>query len=141
MALDLPELVVSASVRAAVGVDQNSTLLPDDFINQSIFVNPAIRTLKSYYADVEEVTDDEEEALVIDALNLLVAANLLPSVPMLSQQRTATGSGYTRQLQSVEERQAALRQQAQTAIAGLAALSELHDAPTMFDLACGRRGR
>ncbi|HEV2762045.1 MAG TPA: hypothetical protein VGV38_03540 [Pyrinomonadaceae bacterium] len=108
---DLAEWVNPASVRRAIDPTFRERDLPTDAITDEVYVRPAIVELLSLAPDAADSQGDDLAALKV-ALNLLVAANLLPSVPLFTKEDFGDGGGYTRQQMDVSERVAELRRKA-----------------------------
>ena len=108
---DLAGLVDPASVRRAIDPTFKERDLPADAITDEVYVRPAIVELLGLAPDAAAAQDDDLAALRV-ALNLLVAANLLPSAPLFTKEDFGDGGGYTRQQMDVSERVAELRRRA-----------------------------
>jgi hypothetical protein len=140
MSLDLLAMVDGDEVRGALDLGLKASALPDSKIDRAVFTRPARRALLALYADAE----DEEEGTeggdsVITAFNLLVAAQILPSLPQLTAQK-AGEDGYSRRFDvSVAERVAQLEAAALAELIDLVA-EETLAVPTIFGLAHGTRG-
>lgn len=137
MSVDLNSLIDPASVRAAIDLTYTADHLPDEAVALAIFVGPAIAALLGYYPAAADVDNDADKQRVANALNRLIAAEVLPALPQLKTQRTAGGSAYERDLKTTDERVADLRQKAFDA---LSSFLDDDGIPTFFDVASGYRG-
>lgn len=136
----LNALINPKSVRRAIDTSWGIKDLPDDVISDPVFVSPAISELLSIDPKAAE-REGEEQATVGSALNLLLAARVLPSAPLLTKEDFGDGGGYTRQAVDVASRVALLRQQAVDLLLTLPKEggSTANRLPTFFTLARARR--
>ncbi|MGE0539743.1 MAG: hypothetical protein AB7R89_06155 [Dehalococcoidia bacterium] len=140
----LPDSANYPDVRAAIAIDLDSTVLPDSVIALSPYAPAAeaeIARRVANYADVIAGGGDNA-ALLTRAAILICAALLVPAVPSLLSERSADGQSYTRQPIDAAALVERLWSQANQAIDQVLGESPVTAArPTVFALACGRRGR
>ena len=114
----LSDWVNPASVRRKIDPTYTERDLPTDAIIDDMYVLPAISELLRLAPGAADSQGENLSALKV-ALNLLVAANLLPSVPLFTKEDFGGGGSYTRQQMGVGERVAELRRQATEQINGV----------------------
>ena len=118
--MNLEELVNSADVRWAIDPTLDEKTLPDAVIESAVVVYPAINELLVLNPAAAADADDEAKQVHIQvALNLLVAAVLLPRLPDVTKEEYNDGGGFTKQAIDKVARAAELRLQAGAEIAPL----------------------
>lgn len=139
MSLDLLEVIDCDSVRRRLDLGLTAEVLPDDVVRDTNFTRVARRELLKLYADAEDQDIDAEAGeSVVDAMNLLVAAVILPSLPQLTAQK-AGDEGYSRKFEDTDTRVAQLKAMAFDALQDLID-SGSSSIPDIFSLASGTRG-
>lgn len=122
-------------VRAAIGLDIDSTVLPDETIALGIFKEAAQAEVLLRYPAATQASMSARRAAI-----LLTAARIAPRIPWLVRERRLD---YDYQRQEVDwvKLGADLRQQAEVELAALTdAGSYTAIRPTVFAAAAGRRG-
>src|SRR5688500_3009844 len=109
-------MVDPESVRKLCRADLRASDLPDDTIKLKVYVGPAVAELLRLDPDAASRAGGDADH-VASALNHLVAARVLPTVPMPTKEDYGDGGGVTVQPINVEKRVAELRDAAQDEIA------------------------
>lgn len=138
MAIDLKASVDPQQVRAAINATLNAAALPDATVLSPIYVNPAVRLLKSYHPEAEDATAADDIERIESALHFLVAANLVQALPQITSQSLG-GESWSENVRDIPERVAELQGKALEELDALVSDSA-SDPPTIFDVASGRRG-
>jgi hypothetical protein len=140
---ELLDLIEPGEVRAALdpaGLLLDGTSLPTGVILRQVFAGAAVTEV--VYRDPDAGTR-EGTALqrIANALNLLTAANIAPFVVQITREQLDEVS-TTYQAVDWAARGRELRARARAEVAAVTERDETAaSAPTMFTLACGRRGR
>ena len=134
--------VTGKNVRDAIDMTLPATALPDETIAASIHAKAAIRNVKSLDPDWATRDGDEAEALNL-AADYLTAALFLPALPNITRIQVQDGPTEVREAVDIDKRVADLESKAMKQISIALGESESDVTvfmPTMFGLACGRRG-
>lgn len=128
-------------VRAVIDVGLTTSNLPDDTINQDIFVATAIQDVLDVDPAAESRSGDDLDRAKRAAV-YFCAARLCPVVIRLTSVNVQTKDvSYSRKTFDPQERAAELRQMAHEEIQAILAPSDdTPNMPTMFDVASGTRG-
>jgi hypothetical protein len=131
-----------AQVRARCDLSLDAVSLPDEKIGQDTFVGVAEAEVKRLDPDWEaHLADDTKADAVVRAAVCLTAAEILPSLPVLTGGATVDDR-YTRAAWDPAKKVAELRAKAAAALVPIVAdTSPLVATSETFSLACGRRGR
>lgn len=130
-----------AAVRAALDVSLTATELPDDVIEQPVFVDAAIAEIVDRYEDAESEIDEDKLARLRRAAIYLTAARLAPAVVRITSINMQLGDmSYTRQTFDPEKRAAELRGLAEIELVEvIEPEADDYARPTMFVRAPGGR--
>jgi hypothetical protein len=124
-------------VRAAIDISLDTVILPDSVISMAPYAEAAEAELARRVPGYSE-----DDARIQRAAIYLTAALLCPAVPHLIAERQADGQQYQRQPFDAAARAEALRALADAEINEVLGEDDLTaQRPTVFALACGRRGR
>jgi hypothetical protein len=131
------------SIRAAIDISLDATVLPDSIIGLPIYADAAEQDVLRRDPTAEDRTGVELQH-VTNAAIYLCAALLVPAVPQISGETTSGQHSYTRKLVDVDDLAATLRARADAELAAVLTPSTPPSSasrPTLFGLASGRRGR
>ncbi len=106
---ELADLINVASVRRAIDPSFTARDLPDDSILDPIFTGPAISDVLKI-DPAAPTREGAQQLYVKNALNLFLAARLLPAIRFTTKEDFGDGGGYTQQAVNVPARVAELRQ-------------------------------
>lgn len=130
-------------IRAAIGVEVNSRVLPDKVISMSIYLGAAERWALT--VDADAATREGDELITLkSAITLKTASLLIKAMPMLLREEFRLGEGFQRQKVDVKERADDLAAQALDAINSYIEPTEDERTavlPVFFDVASGTRGK
>lgn len=110
----LLDLINPPSVRRLIDASYTERDLDDEVVRDSIFTGPAIAELLRLDPDsvAHAAEDDEKKGHIKNALNRLIAALILPTIPIIEKEDFGDGGGWSRQKVNITERVSALQQQA-----------------------------
>jgi|ERR1051326_8426999 hypothetical protein len=134
--------VTGKNVRDAIDMTMPSRALPDTTITASLHAKAAIKQVKRLDPDWATRSGEEAEALNL-AADYFTAALFLPTLPNITRMQIQDGPTEVREPVNVAERVADLEGLAMKQVSIALGESESDVAefmPTMFGLACGRRG-
>ena len=141
---DLLSLIDPGEVRAALdptGALLDPASLPNSVIARKLYSGAAVTELLALDPGAAGREDEGEVARIANALNLLTAANIAPFVVQITKE-TLGEESLTYQAVDWEGRAGKLRARARSEVAAVTEVDEGKSyLPTMFSLACGRRGR
>lgn len=140
----MPDNVITVTpdnVRAAIDVSLAAQNLPNAVIELDIYKGRAIRTIQARDPDYATRTG-AAAAHLNTAADLLTASKAVFVVPAVKAQTFAQNQGYTREALDPEVVSARLIAEAEDELNEVLTPGDDPDVmPTMFTLACGRRGR
>ena len=124
-------------IRAALDLSLDKNNLPDTLIEKDLFLGQADRWVKA------RVVNPTTNPAAHNAEIYYCAYLLFDSLPQIVSEKAGTGEGYTRKATQLTKADLLARaeEQIQLAQPNVDETDESSDMPTMFTLACGRRGR
>jgi hypothetical protein len=133
--MGLEDLISDNSVRRAIDISYTEGDLPHDVIRDPMFTIPAISGVLELDPDAASHAEDSaKRPHIANALNRLIAAQIISKVPYLEKEDYGDGGGWTREKRDLGERIAELQQQAATDISFVigAESASAYDNPPAF---------
>jgi len=133
--------VTPAHVRASLDASLTEEVLSDAVINLELYAGAVIREVKRRDPEWTSRTNDDARRLD-NAADLLTAASLVFVVPWVKKETFGGSETYERQMVDLNELVSQLTGRAESEIDAVVSgvVVVVDDRPTIFGLACGRRG-
>lgn len=128
------------TVRAALDVTVDETVLPDAVITMPIYLDASDDEVKRR-DPMWASRDEANRKRLVNAAILLLASRVAPAIPDITREQLGQFESYDRKAVDWPKRAAELRSDADALIAYvLSGGTKVSTMPTFFDVASGRRG-